>query len=124
MAVFEPKISGVGSDRSTKSPTFLGIFFKGVKIYHFFSELNFGQLYRHLAIFIWSHWSRCTSKAPSTHVRNFSTKMYSWAVVVAQLVEQLLTIPEVRGSNPVIGKNLFISIEHLFTVNCVLERRK
>ena len=31
-----------------------------------------------------------------------------WAVVVAQLVEQSLPIPEVRGSNPVIGKNLFI----------------
>ena len=29
-----------------------------------------------------------------------------WAVVVAQLVERLLPIPEVRGSNPVIGKNL------------------
>ena len=27
---------------------------------------------------------------------------------VAQLVEQSLLIPEVRGSNPVIGKNLFI----------------
>ena len=31
-----------------------------------------------------------------------------WAVVVAQLVEWSLLIPEVRGSNPVIGKNLFI----------------
>ena len=30
------------------------------------------------------------------------------AVVVAQLVERSLPIPEVRGSNPVIGKNLFI----------------
>ena len=29
-------------------------------------------------------------------------------VVVAQLVERLLPIPEVRGSNPVIGKNLLI----------------
>ena len=29
-------------------------------------------------------------------------------VVVAQLVEWLLPIPEVRGLNPVIGKNLFI----------------
>ena len=36
-------------------------------------------------------------------------------VVVAQLVEQSLSIPEVRGSNPVIGK---IYIEHLFTINC------
>ena len=31
-----------------------------------------------------------------------------WAVVVAQLVERSLPIPEIRGSNPVIGKNLFI----------------
>ena len=31
----------------------------------------------------------------------------NWAVVVAQLVEQFLPVPEVRGSNPVIGKNLF-----------------
>ena len=46
------------------------------------------------------------------------------AVVVAQLVEWLLPIPKVHGSNPAIGKNLFISIEHLFTINCVLERRK
>ena len=28
-------------------------------------------------------------------------------VVVAQLVEWSLPIPEVRGSNPVIGKNLY-----------------
>ena len=32
------------------------------------------------------------------------------AVVVAQLVERSLPIPEVRGSNPVIGKNLFICL--------------
>ena len=43
-----------------------------------------------------------------------------WEVVVAQLVERSLPIPEVRGSNPVIGKNIFI----LFTVNCVLKRPK
>ena len=30
------------------------------------------------------------------------------AVVVAQSAERSLPIPEVRGSNPVIGKNLFI----------------
>ena len=28
----------------------------------------------------------------------------AWEVVVAQLVERLLSIPEVRGSTPVIGK--------------------
>ena len=37
------------------------------------------------------------------------------AVVVAQLVEQLLAIPEVRNSNPVISKNLY----WMFTVNCI-----
>ena len=46
---------------------------------------------------------------------------FQGAVVVAQLVERSLLIPEVRGSNPVIGKKY---IEHLFTVNCVLKRRK
>ena len=33
-------------------------------------------------------------------------------MVVAQLVERLLLIPEVRGLNPIIGK---IYIDHLFT---------
>ena len=32
----------------------------------------------------------------------------NWEVVVAQLVERSLPIPEVRGSNPVIGKKLLI----------------
>ena len=44
-------------------------------------------------------------------------------LVVAQLVEQLLPIPEVRGSNPFISKNN-LYIEHLFTVNGVLKRPK
>ena len=38
------------------------------------------------------------------------------AVVVAQLVERSHELPEVRGSNPVIGK---IYIEIFFTVNCI-----
>ena len=37
-------------------------------------------------------------------------------MVVAQLVERLLSIPEVLGSTPVIGK---INIEHLFSVKCI-----
>ena len=36
------------------------------------------------------------------------TKCTERAVVVAQLVERSLPKPEVRSSNPVIGKNLFI----------------
>ena len=38
---------------------------------------------------------------------------------VAQLVERLLPIPDVRGSNPVIYK---IYNEHLFTFNCIEKR--
>ena len=34
----------------------------------------------------------------------------NWEVVVAQLVERSLPIPEVRGSNPVIGKKLLTII--------------
>ena len=30
-----------------------------------------------------------------------------WAVVVTQLVDQSIPTPEVRWSNPVIGKNLY-----------------
>ena len=45
----------------------------------------------------------------------------SWAGVVAQLVERSRPIPEVRGSNPAIGK---IYIEYLFTclLSTVLKR--
>ena len=39
---------------------------------------------------------------------------------MAQLVEQPLLIPEVRGSDPVIGK---IYIDQLFTINCI-EKKK
>ena len=34
------------------------------------------------------------------------------AVVVAQLVERLLSIPDVCGSNPVIGKKLFWAYDY------------
>ena len=45
------------------------------------------------------------------------------AVVVAQLVEWLLPLPEVRGLNPVSAK-IYLCWTFLFTVNCVLKRRK
>ena len=42
--------------------------------------------------------------------------LISWAVVVAQLVERLLTTPEIRGSNPDIGK--------ILSTNCTVEETK
>ena len=38
-----------------KSPTFLGNFCEGVKIYHFSSEIIFGNFCRYLAIFFSGH---------------------------------------------------------------------
>ena len=45
---------------------------------------------------------------PRSVVNIVLLKKLQRAVVVAQLMERLLLIPEVCGSNPVIGKNLFI----------------
>ena len=45
----------------------------------------------------------CTANHSDLFQRNMAMV---WEVVVAQLVEQSLPILEMRGSNPVIGKNL------------------
>ena len=47
-----------------KSPTFLGNFCKGIKIFNFSSEIIFGNFNRHLAIFYWSHWSKQKCRVP------------------------------------------------------------
>ena len=47
-----------------------------------------------------------------------------WAVVVAQLVEQLLLIPEVRGLTPVIDKILLNICLLDCLLSTVLKRRK
>ena len=38
------------------SPTLLGNFCKGVKIFDFSSEIILGNIFRHVATFYWSHW--------------------------------------------------------------------
>ena len=59
-------------------------------------------------------WSHCCHNTRIT----WSIKSDTREVVVAQLVERSLPIPEVRGLNPVISKNLLISnICILSTVN-------
>ena len=39
-----------------KSPTFLGIFCKGVKVFNFSFEFILGNFFRHLVTFYWSNW--------------------------------------------------------------------
>ena len=41
------------------------------------------------------------------------------AVVLAQLVERSLPTPEIRGSQPVVGKLLYRTFNCLSTVNCI-----
>ena len=57
-----------------------------------------------------------TTTTPSIS-SSFKVKYNTWEVVVAQLVEQSLSIPEVSGSTPVISK---IYIEHLFVNFCII----
>ena len=58
-----------------------------------------------------NHVNENDSKSDENHrdvaEKRLSQKNESRVVVVAQLVERSLPIPEVRGSNPVIGKNLY-----------------
>ena len=41
-----------------------------------------------------------------TEKLKMNTGRYSWAVVVAQLLEPSVPTPEIRGSNPVIGNSV------------------
>ena len=50
-------------------------------------------------------WKASNMPLPKWFVNLNDQVYFSWAVVVAQLVERSLPIPEVRRSNPVIGKN-------------------
>ena len=50
-----------------------------------------------------------TIRGPGVWFQSPATLIWRWEVVVAQLVERSLPIPEVRRLNPVIGKNLLIS---------------
>ena len=78
----------------------------------------------------WFYSHKISKYSPSTsivlphcgHQTLFWEVVVVWEVVVAQLVERSLSISEVRGSTPVIGK---IYIEHLFVlISTVLKRRK
>ena len=52
----------------------------------------------------WQHHRKCVPK--SCDLQSNDKQLQRWAVVVAQLVERSLPIPDVRGSNPVFVKNL------------------
>ena len=64
------------------------------------------------------HWHSPSSPRCSCNPPNLPVNIKR-AVVVAQLVERSLPIPEVRGSNPVIGKNLFIYWTFVFCQLCI-----
>ena len=45
--------------------------------------------------------------------------LFYWSKVVAQLEERLLPIPEDHGSNPVIGKKIFIYWTFVYCQLCI-----
>ena len=55
-----------------------------------------------------AHFGSCSKLVCLKHTKNSRSKILKFfrAVVVAQLVERSLPIPEVCGLNPVIAKNL------------------
>ena len=54
----------------------------------------------------------------------FKTELYIYTyLVVAQLVERSIPMPEVRGSNPVIGKLLNRTFNCLPSVNCITQMK-
>ena len=114
----------------SESPTFLGNFSKGVKIFNFSSEIIFGQLYRHLAIFYWSHWwwkimGRLFVKeafAVFLSKRRRTKIAHIWAVVVAQWQSGrfLRQRSAVRIQSLA---NFYNQDIYLFTVSCMEKRQ-
>ena len=81
---------------------------------HSFSALAFvrGRTFKYGAMTFGKYYIMSAKFLPTARSGRQSHKRLTiisrWAVVVAQFVERSLPIPEVRGLNPVIGKNLFI----------------
>ena len=73
-----------------------------------FYWFGFNQASKYVVNFIISTMESKAEKRVSCTVMLSLIKQISVAVVVAQLVERSLPISEVHGSNPVIGKKLFI----------------
>ena len=53
---FEQVLKPLATINLPKSPTLLGNFCTGVKIFNFSSEIILGNFYRLLKTFYWSHW--------------------------------------------------------------------
>ena len=78
-----------------------------------FAEVSTSSNFPHLQILSEFRWPETNpSERLWTWSLNIESTLRKRAVVVAQLVERLLPITEVRGSNPVIGK--------IFIVHCLL----
>ena len=95
---------------------------QGVIVLAFYSNdpsSNPAEFYRFNSVSVLPRTKINTKKRPGmSHFykkNSHSNNNLNWAVVLAQLVEQLLPIPEILGSNPVIGKNLYWTC----TVNCI-----
>ena len=66
------------------------------------------------------HEIRSSCQNYKINIDDTSSFTIKWAVVVAQLIERSLLRPEIRGSNPVIGKILSTKL----SANCIIEKPK
>ena len=83
-----------------KFPTFLSIFCKGVKIYHFSSVINFGQLLQTFGDFFWSHWrdgGKSKNKWVLISLRKLLTRFFSPCFCVSHTNEKFA---KNNNSNP------------------------
>ena len=110
MTGFEPGSSGIVSDHPVNCATTTALWdianLCGNAVAHGAYAVYYGK----------SEWAFTIVGTKFNRIGHFVNDVQSnkqnfpWEVVVAQLVERLLTIPEVRCSNPVISKNLFIKL--------------
>ena len=101
-----------------KSPTFLGNFCKGVKIFHFSSEILFGQLSSKFGNFFLSHWCQPLTVLIKILLKFKQRKLQLYSVFQLSITEAL-TVLSGNSSTMLTG---FISAEFDVVVVLVLVR--
>ena len=94
-----------------KSPTFFGIFCKGVKTYHLSGEIIFGQLLYTFGDFFWSHYHHCGCyRVPNAHEP------------IIKVIGTLFSLPHVTGraSNSSLSKLSVTIATEFFLYNSIV----
>ena len=96
------------------SPTLLGNFCKGVKIFDFSSEIILGNIFRHVATFYWSHWLQHANSLSHktsfslTRLLTRSTPSLSLSLSLSLSKPHSFSLKPNRKSSPVILSFFFL----------------